>query len=304
MPDKHNYSSANNQELGQDCQADKYRVVPPADLCSGNLCSTLCKSSSKAASKKNSTTPYLGYVDSYTQQVFRHCFYRSPDDRGVPQSVVTLHGITSLSEILSHPIESSLGIVDQLKLARNLASAVLKFYSTPWLKDYFSLCDLFIFRLSQDLSSCLQTLHVGLDFTQIPFSPSSLFMDGTVSTSQPNAIKGKQLAQVVEDAKLQYGVRNLTLWSLGTILLQIGRWSTIDAPDDVINVRRLSAQVPSLGPKYRDLTRKCLECDFAYGDDLSKPRLQQAVHENLVCELNDMISILDINDDDEDEGEV
>lgn len=43
-----------------------------------------------------------------------------------------------------------------------------------------------------------------------------------------------------------------------------------------------------------ELTNKCLGCDFGYGDDLSKPRLQQAVYEKLVCELDDMIRSLAI----------
>lgn len=49
-----------------------------------------------------------------------------------------------------------------------------------------------------------------------------------------------------------------------------------------------------LGKRYRDLTKQCLECDSAFGDDLSKPRLQQAVYEHVVCGLTEMIRTLDI----------
>lgn len=52
-----------------------------------------------------------------------------------------------------------------------------------------------------------------------------------------------------------------------------------------------------LGKRYRDLTKQCLECDFAFGDDLSKPRLQQAVYEHVVCGLTEMIKTLDIQED-------
>lgn len=52
-----------------------------------------------------------------------------------------------------------------------------------------------------------------------------------------------------------------------------------------------------LGKRYRDLTKQCLECDFAFGDDLSKPRLQQAVYEHVVCGLTEMIKALDIEED-------
>lgn len=65
----------------------------------------------------------------------------------------------------------------------------------------------------------------------------------------------------------------------------------------MVAVRRLAQKVPVLGKRYKDLTRQCLECDFAFGDDLSKPRLQQAVYEHVVCGLTEMIKTLDIGED-------
>lgn len=74
-------------------------------------------------------------------------------------------------------------------------------------------------------------------------------------------------------------------------------WSTLKSPDDVVAVRRLAQKVPMLGKRYRNLTKQCLECDFAFGDDLSKPRLQQAVYEHVVCGLTEMIKTLDVEED-------
>ena len=54
-----------------------------------------------------------------------------------------------------------------------------------------------------------------------------------------------------------------------------------------------------LGPRYQELTNKYLGCDFGFEDDLSRPRLQQAVYENLVCELNEMIRCLDLGGEDD-----
>lgn len=62
-------------------------------------------------------------------------------------------------------------------------------------------------------------------------------------------------------------------------------------------VRRLSYQVPDIGPRYQQLARRCLECDFGYGEDLTRPRLQQAVYEKAYCELASMIEIMDISED-------
>lgn len=188
----------------------------------------------------------LGYLDGFANETFRHKFFESPDTR------VSSSPSIKISEILSQPVETSVNFVDQLKLARNYVMAVLKFHSTPWLREYYSLHDLSFFRTSGgDVSSCLQTAHLGLDFIQC--SPGAV-----CSTHMDDAGDDEAL----EMARLTHGVRNLTLWSLGVVLLQIGTWSTIGRLDDVANVRRIALRVPMLG-RYRDLTKQCLECDFA-----------------------------------------
>jgi hypothetical protein len=128
-------------------------------------------------------------------------------------------------QVISHPVENSLSIVDKLKLARSLAAAVLKFHSTPWLGQYFALTDLSLFQIGPDLSACLQTLHFDIDFVR----KHCLGLDS--SSMEGFELKNASTIELeaIEDAKLQYGIRNLTLWSLGTVLLQIGRWDTIDS---------------------------------------------------------------------------
>ncbi|RTE69389.1 hypothetical protein BHE90_016230, partial [Fusarium euwallaceae] len=278
------------------CAKIEATLDPPLiDLCSTDICSVLRNSCGRPTSL-NHVASCLGYIDSHSQNTFRHLFYESSANHGDQFSgqlaLMAPQDLMSMSDILSHPAEMSLSIVEQLKLARNMVSAVLKFYSTPWLQEYFSLYDLSFFWMGQDLQSCLRTLHVGADFVQCP-SPDSSMSEDKLGCTVASGFCSAEL----DSAKLEHGIRNLTLWSLGTVLLQIGRWSKV-APDDVRSVRKLSSQVPSLGPKYRDLTKKCLECDFGYGDDLSKPRLQQAVYEGLVCELSNMIGSLDIVEDD------
>lgn len=221
------------------------------------------------------------YLDGVANETFRHTFVESPTVN------ISSNSSIKMSDILNQPVETSVNLVDQLKLAHDFVMAVLKFHSTPWLAEHYTLHDLSFFRSTDgDVASCLQTAHLGLDFIQC----------------SPDADHSTQMADVcndeaVETARLTHGVRNLTLWSLGAVLLQIGTWSTIEQLDDVAKIRRLAQRVPMLGKRYRDLTKQCLECDFAFGDDLSKPRLQQAVYENVVCGLSDMIRSLDIGDE-------
>ncbi|KAI0554263.1 hypothetical protein F4679DRAFT_527699 [Xylaria curta] len=247
------------------------------NLSGKDLCSALTRDTLRPLARCSSIC--VGFIDNYSDETFRHSLYHVVGQKGCePQHLV------SMRQIMENPIENSLSVVDQLKLARNLVAAVLKFHSTPWLGQYFALTNLSIFQSTPDLSGCLQTLHFGANFV------GTSSMDGAESMS-PSTLP----EEAIENAKLEYGIRNLTLWCLGAILLQIGRWAAVDSPDDVLRIRKLSSQVPALGPRYQELTQRCLECDFGYGADLSKPRLQQAVYENVMCELNAMISSLDIN---------
>lgn len=224
----------------------------------------------------------LGYLDGVANETFRHSFFRAPSTRSSSYLPV------KMSEMLSRPAETSINFVEQLKLARMFVLAVLKFHSTPWLREYWSLHDLSFFPSNDgddDATICSKTAHLSLDFIQ----PSQCD-DGTAQ------MKDAGDKETAENAQLTHGVRNLTLWSLGAVLLQIGTWSSIERLDDVANVRRLAQRVPMLGRRYRDLTKQCLECDFAVGDDLSRPRLQEAVYQTVVCGLTDMINSLDIGD--------
>ena len=86
----------------------------------------------------------------------------------------------------------------------------------------------------------------------------------------------------------------MMLYSLGVALLAIGRWERID-PNNVVGVRQLASQPCYLGPRYRDLTEKVLECNFGYGNDLKKAKLQEALYKDVVLELESMAARLDIS---------
>ncbi|KAL8383144.1 hypothetical protein RB595_006754 [Gaeumannomyces hyphopodioides] len=279
--------------------------APEQDVRSNNLlrihdiCSILSHCSPP---KSPCSADCLGYIDTNDQENFRHTFYNALGNKTAHDLFWSTSGpdaLVSMRTVLSNPAESSLSLPDQLRLARNLVTAVLKFHSTPWLGELFSLNDVSFFKIDQNMSSYLQTLHVGFEFSNTPQHAPSLLgpgtcgdMEGVVQTAHtPDST-------IMEDEMLKYGIRNLTLWSLGVILLQIGMWRELVDANDVLRVRKLSAQGSCvLGPRYKELTKKCLDCDFGFGDDLSKPRLQQAVFKGVVCELNDMIRSLDINDD-------
>ncbi|KAI9800179.1 MAG: hypothetical protein M1833_003506 [Piccolia ochrophora] len=43
-----------------------------------------------------------------------------------------------------------------------------------------------------------------------------------------------------------------------------------------------------MGPRYSEVVRKCLACDFGQGDDLNQPALQEAFYKDVICELGSL----------------
>jgi hypothetical protein len=99
-----------------------------------------------------------------------------------------------------------------------------------------------------------------------------------------------------------YGIRNLPLAKLGIALLEIGCQTKIGSlasspmPHDVICARRVLLDPPPaikyLGERYLKIARKCIECDFSYGDDLTDENVQSAVYTEVVCGLESMLQDL------------
>lgn len=194
-----------------------------------------------------------------------------------------------MKEVLEQPVESLLTIVDQLQLARRLVSAVLKFNSTPWLKEVWNVGDFAFFRRGDgDMEKSLQTLHFGVELSHGTPDPKTSLME----VEQPCSLAHSS----IEDAQYKLGIRNLTLYSLGTALLAIGKWKRIDH-NDVEGVRRLASERCQLGNNYGNLTKKLLYCDFGCGEDLERVGLEEAIYETIILELESMIARLDVSRD-------
>ncbi|EHK45903.1 hypothetical protein TRIATDRAFT_219774 [Trichoderma atroviride IMI 206040] len=257
----------------------------PDDLqLTGHFCSELsnrCSAPNISYNKEG-----LGHIDSGVQEAFRHCFFPWPKESHCNN--MELDDVMPMDEALGQSAHNRLDIVSQLRLAHRLVSAVLKFNSTPWLKELWNVGDLAFFRQGDDLTESLQTLHFGVELTHS--APGS--EDTAMEVESPASL----VHLSIEDAQYKHGVRNVTLYSLGAALLAIGRWERVDH-SDIEGIRRLASQRSYLGPVYQELTQKVLDCDFGYGKDLKKPRLQEAIYEMVILELESMIASLDISRD-------
>ena len=296
----------------------------PSDLRHSNdICSTLAKTCTGRTKQLGSSAKdpcmdpgCLGYIDIHSEQVYRHSFHPKVDPLSNLMSyngVVEEGDIVKLDSLLQPNGDESLQltVVDKLRLARSLVQAVLQFHCTPWMGEVWKLGDLSFFRhgfqIDDQMSSPIKSLYLGVEFSSTQGPPQSIAhtsdpmsMEGVISSSQetPETIPSPEQ---LEEQRLIYGVTNFTLHSLGTALLQIDQWAAASniEPGDVPAVRKLALRPSGLGPRFHGLIKKCLQCDFNYGFDLSRPQLQKAVYEKLVTPLEDMIASMSLNDDDD-----
>ncbi|KAK3323034.1 hypothetical protein B0H66DRAFT_590641 [Apodospora peruviana] len=276
---------------------------------SQHICAELLpRRSQLAAAAHNHSQSCIGYLDTSSHDRIRHSFYQccSPSTTTTLQKQSVCHPIlcrdaspslytntspVPLNQILQQPRSDELSVPAQLQLALRIASAVLKFNSTSWLGEIWGLSDLYFFEqrseAAADLPTSLQTLHLGREWSS---SPAALLP--TLETDNNMILVDRQKTEM-EDAKLTYGIHNVTMYNLGVALLSIGRWSAVDA-NDVLCVRKMARETCPLGPRYQELTQRVLDCDFGFGKDLRKPKLQEAVYDGVLVELEGMIAALGI----------
>lgn len=103
---------------------------------------------------------------------------------------------------------------------------------------------------------------------------------------------------VQTELRFTYGIRNMTLAKLGLALLEIGyeratsSFNLEPQKHDVISARILAdSPYTDLGPRYQRIARRCIECNFAADDSLDTEDLRNAVYTNVVCELENLISV-------------
>lgn len=294
------YSVSGDKE---NCSAPSVCSSSSSDLrCSSDICLELTTRSGQ----KVTTTTCFGHLDVTSEDGYRHQFFPASlyagRQLGVPSTVGT-SDLIPMNTILGGPTGNSFSTLDKLKMAKALVLAVLKFHATPWLGEAWRLQDLAFFHYSKDLARSLQTLHVGVEFEHgLTRETDRASASPCPEGEEDSFVKARSpFSQASEDDRLSYGIANTTLHCLGVALLQIDRSRNMD-PEEVLMVRKMAKMSSSLGPKYRELVEKCLWCDFGLGGDLGKTQLQKAVYESVVDVLESMISVLDINDDDDDNG--
>jgi hypothetical protein len=192
---------------------------------------------------------------------------------------------TSLDQLFTLLSQSQgpeeLPIFERLRFAKLLSTAVLQFHATPWLKGSWRSQDV-LFFYSDTLTD-----------SEEPPELTSPYMN--VSVRGPNGALSR-----APTFPSRAFAPNPLLFGLGVMLLELAFEAPLrsmqhdsdfqggqeDRHTEFFTAKRLNrtASTP-MGPRYSEIVRKCLQCDFGRGDDLSKPELQEGFYREVVCEL-------------------
>lgn len=194
----------------------------------------------------------------------------------------------SLNQLLSSVSNKELGLrilqFEKLRLAKSLATAVLQYHATPWLKMPWRSEDIFFF--DHDGQSLPKTK---LSLTAPHVNVKVRGTDGQFS--QTSTVAAQNL------------VRNPLLFGLGIMLIEIANSSILQGlqqPSDLEGgqdnqyteyhvAKRLAHSLGrEMGASYGKIVQKLLYCDFGCGDDLNDPELQARIHKDVVCELDEL----------------
>ena len=224
----------------------------------------------------------VGYLQD--ADLCKHSFYIRDDSARPELKASAGTTIYSIQDVLSQSIDDAITMKDQLSLAHKCATAVLQYNGTPWLSDDWRLENMRYLGQSNTLDAlALKTLHLNSEISQ---------------AQTPRLMEGIQLCKDAVTNEVRHGIANTTLFCLGVALLEIAYWTPIekrmtknDESNPVLTARRLQKdRYQPLGPEYHGIVKKCLSCDFGFGDQLSEKGLQSAVYTNVVCELEELIA--------------
>ncbi|RYP47606.1 hypothetical protein DL768_006392 [Monosporascus sp. mg162] len=261
------------------------RVAPEIVALHGadDICQVICQQANpKRSSTVQCVASYINSVDKY-----QHLLYPSVRHGELPCRKASTE-LVPFVRVLNQAVEYALSVPQQLRLALTIARGMLQLHPTPWWHHYWTLQDLSYFHDDDNLAESLSTLHVSTGLVTRQDSVASGLPDGIASSRK----EAESLRDGVKEAQLTYGIRNLTVYSLGVALLQIGYWCALN-PNDVVVVRKMASVNSRLGPRYQRLTQKCIECDFGCGSDLGKPELQSAIYTDVVEELESLVGALE-----------
>lgn len=228
------------------------------------------------------------YRDSHQETACVCVLQDSPTSRNVvypsPSGLRTQRRqAVSLGQMIASSSQGTVARVplyERIRLAKNLAIAVLQYHDTPWLGTSWRSEDVYFFDVPEE-------------------NPTPKILNLTPHLNVKVEGPDKQLSRA-ENCPSRSFVRNPLLFSLGIVLLEIAHFSglqRLQQPSDLEKnqenqyteffvARRLAKQADThMGHRYHSIVERLIECDFGCGSDLNDKKLQIAFYSDIIYPL-------------------
>ena len=254
------------------------------DLCANENFCTQLQRISRLPTKDSSTAACVGFLE--LSGCSKHLVYLKSSTQPVvtdatSQSLVVLKDLFDESHRANLPCHGLLPY-ERVRIAKQLAVAVLQFEATPWLNNSWNSQEILI-KGSANASSGTRQDSDG------PFLDVSI-KHSIDSSSGSTTIASRTL------------VRNGLLFNLGVMMLELAYQRPLpelrkpqdydrhhNQNTDYFTADRIRHQASAyLGPRYAEAARKCIQCDFGHDNDLSKTGLQEGFYQDVICELEEL----------------
>ena len=246
-----------------------YNLQTLRNLCSNqNFCDQL-----RTCLKDSKGDCYVGTLDDSDFR-YRHLVY-------FPKRSATSRPALSLQEIISitarkGPI-AMLSHFEKLHIARSLATAVLQYHATPWLKSPLRCEDVLFFDARKRL--------------EIEVAPAKLSEPHiNVAVRRMDSMTPKPT-----DASSNHCAPNPVLYHLAVIMIELAFTSSLnglltqkelatrDRYTDFFAAKRLAGAVSrQMGSQYSRIVEKCLGCHFSNGHNMDDTSLQAEYYRDVV----------------------
>ncbi|KAJ5667317.1 hypothetical protein N7507_003181 [Penicillium longicatenatum] len=266
------------ESLGSLCPKEIFPSVPNLHL-QRNLCTLMKRISHQRECNEfigslgdNVICTHLAYIDS------------EPENKSIS---------TSLSELISlseSRLAERMSFYEQIRLCRYLATAVLYYHATPWLKKTWRSDDIHFFG----------------DGSSLQPMPENLLNIAMATSVQREDVPIERQPQA---SNYHHVVRNPVLFGLGVMFLELAYEAPLKALQkpidlekgdmqgfaDYFTAHRVADSNRKVTGSFKAIIKKCLHCDFGHDSDFTSSGLQEAFYHDVIGGLEKLeIKLQDI----------
>lgn len=264
--------------LSQPYPCTKELDMLPNFCANENFCTQLQRVSRQPI---NGTASCVGYLE--LAGCSKHLIYLNSNTQSM-MAVASSNPLIKLKDLFGDTYRSTLPCAylmqhERIRIAKQLALAVLQFQATPWLEKSWNSQEILVSGLNTSSGSIEQ-------------GREGPFLDVSIKGRHGPPIRSATLPS-------RTLIRNRLIFSLGVTMLELAYQKPLtelrkaedvdqheDQNTDYFTADRIRRQASAyLGPRYAEVARKCIQCDFGHGNDLNETRLQEGFYQDVICEL-------------------